>query len=62
MRTWAMLDTHDTLTDVYKHLRSREEIVNHLASLGLEVSEAAYSGNGVEARARKPALKNYLEH
>jgi SAM-dependent methyltransferase len=61
LRSWAMLDMHDTLTDVYKHLRSREEIINHLESLDLEVSEAVYGGNGVEARARKPVLNSSLE-
>jgi SAM-dependent methyltransferase len=53
LRTWAMLDTHDTLTDVYKHLRSVEEISNILRECGMSEIEAYYSGNGVEARARK---------
>lgn len=50
---WALLDTHDTLTDYYKHLRSLEEIVNCLASCGLVDIDANYAGNGIEARARK---------
>jgi len=54
---WALLDTHDTLTDFYKHLRTREEIESHLISLGLEGVNTVYAGNGVEAWARKP-LKN----
>lgn len=53
LRNWAVLDTHDTLTDFYKHLRSREEIVGHLQSRGMSEIEAAYAGNGVEVRARK---------
>lgn len=52
---WAVLDTHDTLTDYYKHLRSAEEIEASLASCGLVGLEVYYAGNGVEARARMPA-------
>lgn len=54
MYEWAVLDTHDTLTDRYKHMRSVEEIRSHLESLGMIVIEATYAGNGVEARAKKP--------
>jgi SAM-dependent methyltransferase len=52
---WALLDTHDTLTDVYKHKRSVEEILAALESCGMTDIHAVYAGNGVEARARKPA-------
>jgi SAM-dependent methyltransferase len=51
---WAFLDTHDTLTDHYKHLRSADEIRAHLLQCGMEQIEAVYEGNGVEVRARKP--------
>ncbi len=51
---WALLDTHDTLTDRYKHLRSKDEIRRCLESLGLEHIEIDEAGNGIEARARKP--------
>jgi SAM-dependent methyltransferase len=61
LRAWAILDMHDTVTDVYKHFRSQEEIVNHLESLGLEIIEAGYGGNGVEARAFKPIQKTVEE-
>ena len=54
LRTWALLDTHDTLTDVYKHLRSREQIEAHLLRCGMQQIETALAGNGIEARARKP--------
>ncbi|HEY5996148.1 MAG TPA: class I SAM-dependent methyltransferase [Candidatus Deferrimicrobiaceae bacterium] len=54
LKAWATLDTHDTLTDVYKHLRSREEIEEALRRFGMERIETAYAGNGVEARARAP--------
>ncbi|HWW77668.1 MAG TPA: hypothetical protein VNZ44_19850, partial [Pyrinomonadaceae bacterium] len=52
---WSVLDTHDTLTDYYKHLRTREEIEAVLKSCGLVEVEASYGGNGVEARGRMPA-------
>jgi len=51
---WSVLNTHDTLTDRYKHLRSAEEITQALASCGLVDIEAWYGGNGVEAHARRP--------
>jgi SAM-dependent methyltransferase len=54
LKAWATLDTHDTLTDCYKHLRSAEEIKTHLQQCGMIVIEAVYAGNGVEVRARKP--------
>jgi 2-polyprenyl-3-methyl-5-hydroxy-6-metoxy-1,4-benzoquinol methylase len=54
IRTWAMLDTHDTLTDFYKHLRSAEEISQHLRACGMIDIEPVYAGNGVEVRARRP--------
>lgn len=51
---WAVLDTHDTLTDRYKHLRAPGEIRAALVGLGLDDVEVAPGGNGVEARARAP--------
>lgn len=51
---WAVLDTHDTLTDRYKHFRSADEIENALRSFGMTNIQTAYAGNGVEARAWKP--------
>lgn len=55
LREWAILDTHDTLTDVYKHLRSEEDIAGHLQRCGMVGIRTACAGNGVEARAWKPA-------
>ncbi len=52
---WAALDTHDALTDFYKHKRTVEQIAVLLQRLGLQNIEASYGGNGVEARAIKPA-------
>lgn len=54
LEEWAVLDTHDTLTDVYKHLRSVEQIRSTLEAAGLRVVAAAPGGNGVEARAIRP--------
>lgn len=54
---WSILDTHDTLTDYYKHLRTGEEIETVLRSCGLVDLEIVYAGNGVEARAKMPAAE-----
>ena len=54
-REWALLDTHDALTDWYKHFRTRARIVNVLNALGASEVACAYGGIGVEARARRPA-------
>jgi len=51
---WALLDTHDTLSDFYKHIRSADEIRKQLQSCGMSEIQTEYAGNGVEARARKP--------
>ena len=53
---WAALDTHDTLTDRYKHKRTVEEIAASLKSCGMESIHVVYAGNGVEARATKPTV------
>jgi 2-polyprenyl-3-methyl-5-hydroxy-6-metoxy-1,4-benzoquinol methylase len=53
---WSFLDTHDGLTDRYKHFRSREEVERALVACGLVEIETRYAGNGVEARARRPLL------
>lgn len=52
-REWALLDTHDGLTDYYKHFRSRRELVDALLANGLEEIWCERGGNGYEARARK---------
>lgn len=51
---WALLDTHDSLTDWHKHFRSRGQIHKLLAQLGAADIWCEYGGNGVEARAQKP--------
>lgn len=51
---WSELDTHDSLTDWYKRLRSRRSIRNTLAKLGAVELWVERGGNGIEARGRKP--------
>lgn len=51
---WALLDTHDGLTDWYKHFRTREQIERALKANGAAEITCSYGGIGVEARARKP--------
>ena len=51
---WALLDTHDTLTDYYKHLRTSQQIEDCMRSCGLVDIAAYYGGNGVEAHAKRP--------
>jgi 2-polyprenyl-3-methyl-5-hydroxy-6-metoxy-1,4-benzoquinol methylase len=53
-REWAILDTHDALTDQYKHRRSPRQIRKLLESLGGSAIWVERGGNGVEARARRP--------
>ena len=51
---WALLDTHDSLTDFHKHFRSRRQIAHELARLGADSICIQKGGNGIEARCRKP--------
>ncbi|MEP6615517.1 MAG: methyltransferase domain-containing protein [Ginsengibacter sp.] len=53
-KEWAVLDTHDWLTDWFKHYRSKKQIIKTLAYLGAENIYCANGGNGVEARCKKP--------
>lgn len=52
---WSLLDTHDSLTDWYKNLRSRKQIITVLKNLGAGDISCTYGGNGVEAICKKPA-------
>ncbi len=54
-REWALLDTHDTLTAYYRHVRTRGQISETLERLGLEEIWCQYGGNGVEARGMRPS-------
>jgi SAM-dependent methyltransferase len=51
---WALLDTHDSTTDHYKHLRSPEQIRKTLMDLGAQDIHVSVGGNGVEAWCVKP--------
>jgi 2-polyprenyl-3-methyl-5-hydroxy-6-metoxy-1,4-benzoquinol methylase len=51
---WALLDTHDSLTDWNKRFRNKEQITATLRSLGATDIWCEYGGNGVEARCKKP--------
>jgi 2-polyprenyl-3-methyl-5-hydroxy-6-metoxy-1,4-benzoquinol methylase len=51
---WAELDTHDSLTDYYKHLRTPGSIRSTLQALGSRDIWVQRGGNGVEARCQKP--------
>ena len=53
---WALLDTHDSLTDYYKHVRNAQEIETCLRTLGATEIAIVEAGNGVEAFCRKPAI------
>jgi SAM-dependent methyltransferase len=56
VREWNELDTHDGLTDRYKHLRSPKEIRAALEDAGLNCEHCSLDGNGVEARATRPRI------
>ena len=51
---WMLLDTHDAMTDVYKHRRTARQIDAFLRSLGASEIKVSHGGNGVEASCRKP--------
>ena len=51
---WSLLDTHDSLTDYYEHLRTCSQIRNTLTRLGAQDIYIEKCGNGIEARCRKP--------
>ena len=53
---WAELDTHDSLTDYYKHARSRRSIAMRLHALNAQRIWVEKGGNGVEARCQKPPV------
>lgn len=51
---WALLDTHDGMTDAFKRYRTTEQIRKALEALGAIDIEVWIGGNGVEAWCRKP--------
>lgn len=56
-REWALLDTHDSLTDYYKRFRTKGQIASLLEDLGLTNIWCEYGGNGVEARGQRPTTE-----
>jgi 2-polyprenyl-3-methyl-5-hydroxy-6-metoxy-1,4-benzoquinol methylase len=50
---WALLDTHDSLTDWHKRFRSKKQIIKTLQQLGATDIWCEYGGNGVEANCKK---------
>jgi hypothetical protein len=53
-RDWALLDTHDSLTDWFKHRSTKSKIEAILSTLGLEDVRCDYAGIGVEACGKRP--------
>jgi 2-polyprenyl-3-methyl-5-hydroxy-6-metoxy-1,4-benzoquinol methylase len=53
-KEWSMLDTHDGLTDWYKHLRTLGQIKKSLQNIKSNSIEVWLGGNGVEARCKRP--------
>lgn len=51
---WALLDTHDGLTDWYKRLRTASQLRQAVSGLGAARIEVAEGGNGIEVRCVKP--------
>lgn len=54
-REWSLLDTHDSLTDWYKHFRTKRQMARCVEALGAELLRCDYAGNGVEVRATRPS-------
>jgi len=52
-REWALLDTHDSLTDWYKHFRSRGQIAATLSRQGAADIHCVVGRGRVEARCRR---------
>ncbi len=55
---WATLDTHDSLTDRFKHSRNQRQITEAFQSLGMTDIWCERGGNGIEARGA-PASVEY---
>jgi len=55
-KEWALLDTHDSLTDWFKHLRTKKQINELLSTLHAMKIEISESDHGVEVRCSKDLL------
>lgn len=58
---WMLLDTHDAMTDVYKHRRSARQIRHTLEALGAQQIVTSHGGNGVEAYCEKPLFSEHAD-
>jgi hypothetical protein len=54
---WSQLDTYDSLACTYERLRTPGQITRALETLGAREIVVWKSGNGVEARCRRPSPK-----
>lgn len=54
LKQWSIVDTHDTLTDRYKHLNSKRSAQALLRSAGFTQVKMNSGGNGLESRGVKP--------
>ena len=53
---WALLDTHDALTDEYKRFVKPKFLYDILVTLGASEISVSKSGNGIEISCMKPVL------
>lgn len=53
-RDWAVLDTHDGMTDWFKHLRSVKQLYASVSLLGATEIRTSRGGNGIEVLCRRP--------
>ncbi len=53
MKEWMWLDLHDSVTDQYKSLKDKGQILEYLNNANLENIHVWEDGNGIEARATK---------
>jgi len=56
-KEWSLLDTHDNLTDYYKHFTSKKELEGLLKDLGLYNVGCWVGGIGIEGRGQKKLMK-----
>ena len=53
-KEWALLDTHDALTDYYKHFKTRGQIFQIMNKLGMKNIICEYGSTGIRARGMRP--------
>jgi len=57
---YALLDTHDSLTDKFKHHKTLDYLNKFIKSLGAINLNVSLDGNGIEIICKKPPLNNSL--